>query len=43
MLANFCPRSTEYNQRLNRKQNVEIDSAASGGGQGKYVKYAIFI
>jgi hypothetical protein len=28
--------------RLDKKQNVEIDSAASSGGKGKYMKYVSF-
>jgi hypothetical protein len=26
---------------VNKKQNVEIDSHATSGGQGKYMKYVI--
>jgi len=37
MLGNFCRRSTNLKQRVNEKQNVESDSAASSGGQGKYL------
>jgi hypothetical protein len=43
MLANFFRRSTWHKQRGNKKQNVEIDSAVSGGGEGKYMKYASFL
>jgi hypothetical protein len=42
MLANFFQRSTDYKQRVNKIQSVEIDSAASSGGQGKYLKYVSF-
>jgi hypothetical protein len=37
MLGNFFRRSTNLKQRVNEKQNVEKDSAASRGCQGKYV------
>jgi hypothetical protein len=37
MLSNFFRRLTEYEQRVNRKQNVAIDSPTSGSGQGKYM------
>jgi hypothetical protein len=32
----------DYKQRVNKKQNVEIDSAASNRGQGKYMEYVNF-
>jgi hypothetical protein len=38
VLGNFFWSSTDFKQRVNKKQNVEIDSAASSGGQGKYTK-----
>jgi hypothetical protein len=38
MLGNFFRRSTDHKQRVNKKQNVEVDSPASSGGQGKYMK-----
>jgi hypothetical protein len=43
MLGNFFPRSTDHKQRLNMKQKVKIDSAASSRGQGKYTKYISFL
>ena len=52
MLGNFFRISTDNKQRintkqsfialLNKKQNVEIESPASSGGQGKYTKYFSF-
>jgi hypothetical protein len=36
MLGNFFRRPADLKQRVHRKQNVAIDSAASSGGQGKY-------
>jgi hypothetical protein len=42
MLSNSFRRSTDHKQRANKKQNVEIDSAASSGGQGNYMKYVSF-
>jgi hypothetical protein len=42
MLGNFFHRSTDRKERVNKKQNVEVDSAASSGGQGKYKKYVSF-
>jgi len=36
MLGNFFRCSAHHKQRVHRKQNVAIDSAASSGGQGKY-------
>jgi hypothetical protein len=41
MLGNFCWRLTDRKQRVNKK-NSEIDSAASSGGQGKYMNYVSF-
>jgi hypothetical protein len=35
-------RNSGFLPRLNKKQNVEIDSSISGRGQGKYVKYVSF-
>jgi hypothetical protein len=32
-------RKNSFLPPLNKKQNVEIDSPASSGGQGKYMKY----
>jgi hypothetical protein len=40
--GNFFWRSTYHNQHVNKKQNVEIDSPATSGGQGKYMKYVSF-
>jgi len=34
MLGNFFRRSTDQNQLVNKKHNVEIDSAASSGEKG---------
>ena len=34
MLGNFFWRSTDRKQRVNKKQNVEIASPASSGGEG---------
>jgi len=49
MLGNFFRCSAGHKQRVNntnsvlahvnKKHSVEIDSSASSGGQGKYVKY----
>jgi len=33
-MDNFFQSSMEHKQSVNKKYNVEIDSAASGGGQG---------
>jgi hypothetical protein len=41
-LGYLCRRATDHKQRLNRKQNAEIDSPASSGGQGNYMKYVSF-
>jgi hypothetical protein len=40
MLGNLFQRSTDQKKHVSKKQNVEIDSPASSGGQEKYVKYA---
>ena len=37
MLGNFFRRSTDHKQCVNKKQNVEVDSPSSSGGQGKYI------
>jgi len=37
MLGNFFQRSTAQKKRVKKKQNFEIDSAASSGGQGKHL------
>ena len=42
MLGNFSRKSTNKKQHVNTKQNVEIDSPASSGGQGKDLKYVRF-
>jgi len=39
MLGNFFWRSADLKQR---ERNVEIDSAASSGGQGRCAKYVCF-
>jgi hypothetical protein len=33
MIANFFHKSTYRKQRVNKKQNIEIDSAVLSGGQ----------
>jgi uncharacterized C2H2 Zn-finger protein len=35
MLGNFFRRLKDYKQRVNKTQNVEINSPGSSGGQGK--------
>ena len=42
MLGNFFRRSTDHMQRVNKTQNVKIDSAASSGGQREKIKYVSF-
>ena len=42
MLDNFFPTPPDQKHRVNKKQNVEIGSAASSGGQGKCVKCVNF-
>jgi len=42
MLSKFFRRSTDLKRRIHKKQNVEIDSAASSGGQARYMKYVSF-
>jgi hypothetical protein len=37
--GNFCRKQTDHKPRVNKKQNIEIDSLASRKGQGKYTKY----
>lgn len=39
MLGNFLRRSTDHKQHVNKKENVEIDSRDSSGGQGNYIQY----
>ena len=43
MLGDFFWRSAENKRRVNKKQNVEIDSPAPSGGKGKYMRYVIFL
>ena len=53
MLGNIFCWKTDYKQRVikkksflarvNKKQNVEIHSHVSSGGQGKYVNYATLV
>jgi hypothetical protein len=43
MLSNYFRRSMDHKQRVNKKQNTEIDSAASSGVQGEYIKYISII
>jgi hypothetical protein len=35
----FVRRLMDHQQRVNKKQNVEIDRTASSGGQGNYVRF----
>jgi hypothetical protein len=42
MLGNFFRRSTVHKQRVNKKQNVDIDSAALSGDHGKHMTYISF-
>ena len=39
MLGDFFRRSRNRNQRVSYKQKAEVESLASSGGQGKYMKY----
>jgi len=41
-MSDIFRKSADNKQRVYKKQNVEIDSAASSGGQGKYMKYVSF-
>ena len=38
-VSDIFRRSADNNQRVNKKQNVEIDSHDSSEGQGKYMQY----
>jgi hypothetical protein len=40
VLGKFFRRSTDQKHHVNMKQNVEINSAATSRGQGKYLAYA---
>jgi hypothetical protein len=42
MLGNTFRRITARKGRVNKKQKIKIDSSASSGGQGKYMKYGSF-
>jgi hypothetical protein len=42
MVGNFFQRSTVRKQRVNKKQNVEIGSPASSGGEVNYTNYVTF-
>jgi len=42
MTGNLFRRATNHNQRVNKKQNIEIYSPASSGGKWKYKKYVSF-
>jgi hypothetical protein len=42
MPDNFFRKSTDHKKPVNKKQKVEIDGAASSGGQGKYKKDVSF-
>jgi hypothetical protein len=39
MLSNFFRRLSDRKQRVNKKQNIETEIAASSGGQGKIMTY----
>ena len=39
MLSYLFWRPRNHKQHVNKKNNFELDSAASSGGQGKYMKY----
>jgi hypothetical protein len=39
MLGNFFRRSRDHNQSVNKKGNAEVESLASSGRQGMYMKY----
>jgi hypothetical protein len=42
IISNVEITNKSFLARVNKIQNVEIDSAASSGGQGKYVKHVSF-
>ena len=42
MASNLFRRATNHNQRVNKKQNIDIYSPASSGGKWKYKKYVSF-
>jgi hypothetical protein len=42
LMGNLFWRKTDHKKRVNKKQNVELDSPSSDGGQGKYKKYVSF-
>jgi len=42
VLGHFFRPSTDRKQSVNEKENDQIDSLASGGGQAKYIKYGGF-
>ena len=42
MFDNFLRRTTNHKKRVNKKRNFVIDSPASSGGEGKYMKYVSF-
>jgi hypothetical protein len=42
MLGNFSRRSRALKQRVNKKQNGDIDSPASRGDHGKYMAFVNF-
>ena len=42
MMGNLFQRATNHNQRVNKKQTIEIYSPASSGGKWKYEKYVSF-
>jgi hypothetical protein len=42
MLGNFFRTSMDHRRSVDKKQNFGTYSRASGGGQGKYMKYVSF-
>jgi hypothetical protein len=42
MQSNFFRRSMDHKRHVNKKQNVETDSAGSSGVQENYTKYISF-
>jgi hypothetical protein len=43
MMGKYFRITADHKQRVNRKRQVEFDSAASSGGQGKYNNYVSFL
>ena len=42
MLGNFFRRLMDHKQCVNKKQNIEINTSVSNGGQGKYTERVRF-